>query len=134
MNSTIEERLASLGVTKENIPDYAEVLRKVSTIAELGLVLTERHRTCDEEQYLAPPFKRLYTRDPVVRERVKRDLASSGVNDDVVTKYFTELGDCLGIAFHLTYEDEIPLETRENFVLRADQSMLTIFREYLGVA
>ncbi len=133
MNETLEAKLAGLGVPEGNIPAAVEIFTKVKTVGDLENEIRTRHYTCDVEQYLCPSFRVLYERSPEVRERVGKELGNLGIPVDLINAYFTQFGDQPYMILHLSHQ-EIPVEARDQFIGKAQEVMLQLVREHVGVA
>ena len=133
MSETLEAKLIGLGFPKKGIQADVDIFMKVKSISDLENEITTRHYTGDVEQYLLPRFRVLYERTPEVRERVSKELGNLGVPANLVGAYFTEWGNQPYLLLHFTHE-EIPLDARKKFVSKAQEVMLQLVREHVGVA
>lgn len=133
MNESLEAKLIGLGFPKDGIQEDVEIFTKVLTPRDLEEELRERRYTCDVEQYLCPRFRVLYNSNQEVRERVGKELGSLGIPLQVANDYFTDFGNQPYMILHFTHE-EIPLDVREKFIGKAEEVMLQLVREHLGVA
>jgi len=133
MTNSIEEKLRGLGVPEEEMQFDVEILTASPNLETLRIEKSARGwGTSSIDQYLTRLFKPLYERNPDVQERVQQELAHSGVPPDVVTSFFTEYSQA-SIMLNFGHQ-EIPLETRDKFIQKANKLSLDVLREYLGVA
>jgi hypothetical protein len=128
---TIEQKLAALGVAEQNLTSNAQILSRSSTTGDLELEFKSRRFSCDVEQFIMPPFRKLYVGSPDVRDQVIQDLNECGIKPEIIDEYFTELSDQPYLVFNFKYEDEIPLEIRVRFNEMATQVAFRTLKAYL---
>jgi len=130
---TAKEKIRDLGCPETRADIYIDVLRTANTPEELSQQFDERCLQCDPEQFLLPYFRPLYLRDAQFRENVNTELRGLGISDDIIEKYFTQMGNQPYLSFALDPEyEDLSGETREKFSEVARGVMLTRFKNYLS--
>lgn len=125
--------LIQYGVPKTHIKWCLNILPTVSSAEELDKELRGRGTPTDDEQFLMPVFRPLFTQDPTVREAVLRRLGGLGVTQDMIQEYFTASGNHPSLVFHLNHEETIGLRFRERFTDAARSTIFDTVKSYLGL-
>lgn len=125
-------RLRSWGVHEWRVDFLTKILPAISHPDEVGEKLREVGATIDSAQLLMPAFRAIYQNDSEVRRKVQEKLIKIGVSTYVIDEYFIYSSDQPYVYFHLAHEPNIPLLTREVFIIAADQVILKTLQTYFG--
>lgn len=126
-------RLLAYGIPEWRIKLCTELLTIASTSEELDAELGKRHTTIDWSQALMPMFRSIYQNEPDIQSKVQKVMATAGLSVEIINEYFIELGDQPYLAFHLTYDDKIPVKTRSCINALAAQTIVDTVKSYLGL-